>query len=79
MPFRQAHELVGKAVLRATALGCGLQDVPLAEYRKLSKQINKDVFQAISVESSVGRRRSYGGTAPANLDKRLAFLKKKMR
>ena len=35
MPFRQAHEVVGKAVLRATELGCGLQDMPLAEYRKL--------------------------------------------
>jgi argininosuccinate lyase len=79
MPFRRAHEVVGKAVLRATELGCGLQDMPLAEYRKLSRQINRDVFQAISLESSVGRRRSYGGTAPVNLDKRLEFLKKKMK
>src|SRR5512135_1441160 len=67
MPFRRAHEVVGKAVLRATELGCGLQDMPLAEYRKLSRQINRDVFEAISLESSVGRRRSYGGTAPGNL------------
>jgi argininosuccinate lyase len=79
MPFRRAHEIVGTAVLRATELGCGLQDMPLAEYRKLSRQINRDVFQAISLESSVGRRRSYGGTAPVNLDKRLEFLKKKMK
>jgi argininosuccinate lyase len=79
MPFRQAHEIVGRAVLRATELGCGLQDMPLAEYRKLSQQINRDVFQAISLESSVGRRRSHGGTAPGNLDKRLEFLKKKMK
>ncbi len=78
-PFRQAHEVVGKAVLRATELGCGLQDMPLAEYRKLSPHINKDVFQAISVETSVGRRRSYGGTAPVNLGKRLEFLKKTMK
>src|SRR5512143_3810280 len=78
-PFRQAHEVVGKAVLRATELGCGLQDMPLAEYRKLSPHINKDVFQAISVETSVGRRRSYGGTAPANLGKRLEILKKTLK
>jgi argininosuccinate lyase len=79
IPFRQAHEVVGKAVLRATELGCGLQDMPLAEYRKLSPQINKDVYPAISVETSVGRRRSYGGTAPGNLGKRLEFLKKKVK
>ena len=32
MPFREAHEVVGKAVLRALTLGCGLGTLPLAEY-----------------------------------------------
>jgi argininosuccinate lyase len=79
MPFRRAHELVGHAVLRATELGCGLADMPLAEYKKLAPQINEDVYDAISVEASVGRRTSYGGTAPRNLRKRLDTLKKKMK
>jgi argininosuccinate lyase len=76
MPFRRAHEVVGRAVLRATELGCGLGDMPLAEYRKLSPQIGEDVYDAISVETSVTRRTSYGGTAPLNLRKRLRTLKK---
>jgi argininosuccinate lyase len=79
MPFRRAHELVGRAVLRAGDLGCGLSDMPLAEYKKLAGQINEDVYDAISVEASVGRRTSYGGTAPRNLRKRLDALKKKMK
>ncbi len=79
VPFRRAHEVVGRAVLRATELGCGLVDMPLAEYRKLTPQIAEDVYDAISVEASVGRRSSSGGTAPRNLIKRLAVLKKKMR
>jgi argininosuccinate lyase len=79
MPFRRAHELVGHAVLRATKLGCGLADMPLAEYRKLTPQIDEDVYEAISVEASVNRRTSAGGTAPRNLNKRLAFLKKKLK
>jgi argininosuccinate lyase len=77
LPFRQAHEVVGRAVLRATELQCGLGNLPLAEYRKLSTLIGKDVYRALSVEASVSRRTSLGGTAPSNLKKRLAALKKK--
>ncbi len=76
IPFRRAHEIVGRAVLRATELGCGLGDMSLIEYRKLSPQISEDVYEAISVETSVARRTSYGGTAPVNLKKRLQTLKK---
>jgi len=79
IPFRQAHETVGRAVLHAAELGCGLTDIPLAEYKKLSPQIGEDVYTAISVESSVSRRTSLGGTAPRNLRKRLAALKKKLK
>jgi len=76
MPFRKAHEVVGRAVLRATELGCGLVDMPIGEYTKLSPLIQEDVYDALSVEASVKRRTSYGGTAPANLRKRLMVLKK---
>jgi argininosuccinate lyase len=76
LPFRQAHEVVGRAVLRALSLKCGLKDLSLAEYKKFSSLIKNDVYQALSVAASVGRRTSYGGTAPANLNRRLAALKK---
>jgi len=76
MPFRQAHEVVGRAVLRCLELRSGLADLPLAEYKKLSPLIRDDVYEALSVEASVGRRTSQGGTAPTNLKKRLAVLKK---
>ncbi|HSQ78242.1 MAG TPA: argininosuccinate lyase [Nitrospirota bacterium] len=77
MPFRQAHEIVGRAVLRAIELQCGLGGMPLAEYKQLSPLIRDDVYEALSVEASVSRRTSQGGTAPANVKKRLAMLKKK--
>jgi argininosuccinate lyase len=79
MPFRQAHEVVGRAVLRAIGLGCGLRELPLAEYRKLSPLIRSDVAEALSVRASVGRRTSFGGTAQGNVKKRLAVLKKALR
>jgi argininosuccinate lyase len=78
MPFRRAHEIVGRAVLLATEQGCGLGTLPLGEYRKLSPLIRKDVYDALSLEASVNRRTSYGGTAPSNLKRRLQALKKKM-
>jgi len=76
IPFRRAHEIVGRAVLRATELECGLGDLSLSEYRRLSPQIDEDVYDAISVTMSVTRRTSFGGTAPVNLKKRLQTLKK---
>lgn len=77
VPFREAHELVGKAVLRAMELGCGLGNLPLQEYKKISALIREDVYEALSVEASVSRRRSYGGTAQTNLARRLQALKKR--
>jgi argininosuccinate lyase len=76
MPFRQAHEVVGRAVLRCLELQSGLADLPLSEYKKLSSLIRDDVYAALSVDASVGRRTSQGGTAPTNLKRRLAVLKK---
>jgi argininosuccinate lyase len=67
---------VGRAVLRATELGCSLGEMPLAEYHLLAPQIGEDMYDAISVSTSVNRRTSYGGTAPSNLKKRLQTLKK---
>ncbi len=79
MPFRKAHEVVGRAVLLATDRGCGLGDLPLGEYQSLSPLIGNDVYGALSLGSSVGRRTSQGGTAPTNLRRRLAVLKKALR
>ena len=79
MPFREAHGVVGRAVLVASRRGCGLKDLSVDEYRKFSPLIGKDVYRALSVEASVGRRTSLGGTAPKNLRKRLADLKKLLR
>jgi argininosuccinate lyase len=78
MPFRKAHEIVGRAVLLATKRGCGLGSLPISELRKLSSLIRKDVYIALSLEASVSRRSSYGGTAPSNLKKRIQTIKKKM-
>jgi argininosuccinate lyase len=57
-------------------LRCGLMNMPLDEYQKLSPLVRDDVYEALSVEASVGRRTSAGGTAPTGLKRRIEALKK---
>ena len=79
LPFRQAHEIVGRAVRRALEMKSNLVEMPVKEYKKLSPLIHEDVYKALAVEASVGRRTSYGGTAPTNLKKRLLAIRKLMK
>ncbi len=64
LPFRDAHEVVGKAVRRAIELGCDLSEMDLDELRKFSSLINVDVMGVLTLEGSVAARQHYGGTAP---------------
>ena len=63
MPFRKAHELVGKIVLHCEARTIQLRHLSLAEFQSFSDLIEQDVFLALSVESSLQARSVLGGTA----------------
>ncbi len=67
IPFREAHEITGKIVAKATKANLELHRMPLGEMQAVDKRISKDIFSVLSVDSSVQSRRSYGGTAPANV------------
>lgn len=62
IPFRQAHEIVGKLVLHCTQKGCFLQDIPLTEYQAISSLIEDDIYDTLRSEVVVKRRTSEGGT-----------------
>ncbi|MDP3045380.1 MAG: argininosuccinate lyase, partial [Bacillota bacterium] len=64
VPFREAHEIVGKAVLYAIEQEKDLEAISLDEYRGFSASIEADVYAAISIENSLTARRLYGGPAP---------------
>ncbi|MDX1593013.1 MAG: argininosuccinate lyase [Gammaproteobacteria bacterium] len=64
MPFRDAHEVVGKAVRAGLDSGRDLADMPLEELRRFSETIDEDVFDVLSLEGSVAARDHLGGTAP---------------
>ena len=67
MPFRDAHHITGALVKRASALGVGLEALPLADMQSVEKRIDARVFKVLGVENSVKSRVSYGGTAPKNV------------
>ncbi|WP_369351184.1 argininosuccinate lyase [Streptococcus hillyeri] len=62
LPFREAHEIVGKLVLECTKAGHYLQDVPLARYQEISDLIEEDIYVALQSKTAVERRNSLGGT-----------------
>ena len=64
VPFREAHEIVGKAVLYAIEQEKDLEAISLDAYRGFSASIEADVYAAISIENSLTARRLYGGPAP---------------
>ncbi len=62
LPFRQAHEIVGKLVLECSKAGYYLQDIPLAHYKEVSDLIDADIYETLSSKTAVERRHSLGGT-----------------
>jgi argininosuccinate lyase len=63
MPFRDAHEVVGKAVRYCIESNKELQELALAEWQGFSGSIEEDIMAAITLEASVNARSATGGTA----------------
>ena len=62
VPFREAHEIVGKLVLFCIQKGYYLLDLPFEKLKEASDLIEKDVYEALRPEEAVRRRNSAGGT-----------------
>jgi argininosuccinate lyase len=73
MPFREAHEVVGKAVLYCIGQGKFLMDCTPVEFLSFSELIGPDIYGAIAPETCVKLRTSQGGTGPAEVEKQLAM------
>ena len=72
MPFRQAHEVTGKIVGYAEEKGRELINLHITEYKMFSKTFDEDLFDYITLEGSVGNRKSYGGTARENVERMIS-------
>jgi argininosuccinate lyase len=72
VPFREAHEVVGKVVLKAIEKGGELDDLSLDDLRALSNKIEDDVFECLTLEQTLRTKAQVGGTAPDQVAEALA-------
>ncbi|MDR3051586.1 MAG: argininosuccinate lyase [Oscillospiraceae bacterium] len=64
LPFRQAHEVIGRLVLHCLAQGKTLLDLSLTELQGFSPLFGPDVFEALAIHTCVAQRALPGGPAP---------------
>lgn len=74
LPFRQAHEVVGKAVLYCIQENKYLLDLTMDEYKQFSDLFEDDIYQAIDVVQVVNARNVLGGTAKNQVEKQIAYM-----
>jgi argininosuccinate lyase len=76
VPFREAHEVVGKAVLKAIEGGVELGELPLDDLRALSDKIDSDVSKCLTLEQTLATKSQIGGTAPARVAEALVIARR---
>jgi argininosuccinate lyase len=72
VPFREAHEAVGRIVLQAIERGVELQELTLEELQTFSSLIEADVYEALSLEQTLATKSQVGGTSPERVAEALA-------
>lgn len=78
LAFRDAHEVVGKAVAAALEKNVDLSELSLDDLRNFSKMIDEDVTEVLTLEGSVASRNHVGGTAPEQVLKAVQSAKSKL-
>ena len=72
LPFRDAHEAVAHAVKAAIAHNVDLSELPLEVLRGFNSNIEKDVYDVLSLRGSLNARTTLGGTAPVQVRAQVA-------
>ncbi|XWN52897.1 argininosuccinate lyase [Anoxybacillus flavithermus] len=75
VPFREAHEIVGKLVLTCIERGVFLADLPLDVYQQASPLFEEDIYEALNPYTAVNRRTSAGGTGFTEVKKAIEKAK----
>ncbi|HEX2488717.1 MAG TPA: argininosuccinate lyase [Blastocatellia bacterium] len=75
LEFRKAHEVIGRIVVYAIEQGRQLHELTIDECRRFSPLFDEDLFDSISLESSLAGKRQIGGTSPEQVKDELARAK----
>jgi argininosuccinate lyase len=78
LPFREAHEIIGKIVLYAIQHQKYLLDLSFDEYKAFSLLFEKDIYEVLSPEHVVAVRNSFGGTSPEQVKQQIELAEGKL-
>ena len=76
VPFRQAHEIVGKIVAECLKYEKKLNELTLADYQKFYRGFSSDIHDIIKLEKVISARKHTGGTATAAVLERIREIEK---
>ena len=78
LPFRQAHEVVGKTVRYCIEYGKDIPELSLEEFRQFSELIGEDIYDYVTLEASVNARRATGGTAREAVEREITRARQEL-
>jgi argininosuccinate lyase len=78
VPFRLAHEQIGKAVQTCIESNCELADLPLQDLRLLNPAFDQDFYSSLSLQAVLNIHDVPGGTAPSRVRQAITDARKKV-
>ena len=77
IPFRDAHKITGKIILLAEKKNCSLDEILLEDLRSIEPKIDSNIVKSISINSSILKKTSFGGTSPRLVLKAISEAKRR--
>lgn len=78
MPFRDAYKITGVLVAECISKNTDLEHLPLEAYKEKTELFDEDVYTAISLETCVRERKSYGGPSPESVEHQIKLVREKL-
>lgn len=75
VPFRDAHEIIGRLVLKCIEKQCSLDKLSIEEYKQISDVFERDIYEAVSVANCVSRRNTKGAPGREAMSAQIAFCR----
>jgi argininosuccinate lyase len=78
VPFREAHEIIGKLTAYSIQQQRGFPDLTLEEFNQFSDAFDEDVFKVLSVKTALRARKSIGAPSPVNIGRQISRWQKRL-
>lgn len=75
VPFRKAHNIVGQIVTKCVDQSKKLNELSLAEYKKISPKFEMDIYKLLTSRKSIQNKKSQGSTSPKEVEKQIKYWK----